>query len=81
MSRRSYDGPALDGTVQYITERPAALGDDDSGETVEATPDPDGEVTTENVPDFGPGPESPATTPDRPAATGQTTWGDWEGSA
>ena len=37
MSRRSYDGPALDGTVQYITERPAALGDDDHGVDGEAT--------------------------------------------
>lgn len=79
MSERSYDGPALDGTVQYITERSYDGGDDGddegTGETVEvidADQDADGEVTVENV---------PIPTAERPDVEGQSTWADWGWSA
>jgi hypothetical protein len=65
VTQRSYSGPALDGTVQFITERPEL----DSEETVYATePEPAGEETTENVPipDGG-----------RPEVDCQTTLADW----
>ena len=72
MSGRSYSGPALDGSVQYITEAPAWQGD---GETVDATdPEPEGEETTENVP-------VPDDCPERPDIDGQTTFDDWRWSA
>lgn len=46
---RSYSGPALDGTVQYITEAPAYQ--DPDGETVYATdPVPQGTETTVDEP-------------------------------
>jgi hypothetical protein len=46
---RRYDGDALDGTVQYVTERPEL--EDEADEVAYATaPDPPGEATTENVP-------------------------------
>lgn len=69
MSGRSYDGPALDGTVQYIGEAPYWNGD---GETVEVVDDSEcGEETTENVP-----------VPDgRRDLEGQTTLDDWGWSA
>lgn len=75
MSKRSYDGPALDGTVQYITERPALDSDteesDDSGETVYATdPEKPGEETAKNVP-------VPDETDQAPERSGQTTLTDW----
>ncbi|UIP00306.1 hypothetical protein Hbl1158_02745 [Halobaculum sp. CBA1158] len=70
MSGRSYEGPALDGTVQYITERPAALGSD--GETVDATPDPAGREETVGVPEL-----EAAGDVERPDTRGQTTWTDW----
>jgi hypothetical protein len=71
MSGRSYEGPALDGTVQHLSEAPHWQGD---GETVDVPGDTDdGEVTTENVP--APAPESE---PDRPDdVDGQTTLDDW----
>jgi hypothetical protein len=77
VNRRSYSGRALDGTVQYITERPAL--DDDSGgdETVYATePEPSGEETTENVPtpESAPGDGPPEN------VHGQTTLDDWRWS-
>lgn len=68
MGRRKYDGPALDGTFQHISERPAALGDDD-GETVDATPEDDGEVSVEGVHEV--------VDDDRPDTTGQTRLDDW----
>jgi hypothetical protein len=65
----TWDGPALDGTVQYITERPEL--EEDAKDTVYVTePEPPGEETTENVPSLD-GRER------RPDATGQTTWDDW----
>lgn len=68
---RSYDGPALDGTVQYITEAPAWQGE---GETVDATdPEPAGTETTENVP-VPDGGERPGVD-----AEGQTTLEDFAG--
>jgi len=73
VSRRSYDGDALDHSWQYFHERPAA--EEDTGETVYATdPNPDGEETTENVPvpDGG----QPSVDGD-----GQTTFEDWGWSA
>lgn len=71
MSRRSYDGPALDATVQTIDEAPYWQGD---GETVDVVDDAEvGEETVENVPV----PDGGEKQPDR---TGQTTLADWEGS-
>ncbi|MFC6975793.1 hypothetical protein ACFQL1_15775 [Halomicroarcula sp. GCM10025709] len=49
MSRSSYSGDPLDGTVQYITERPEL----DDGETVDVVDDrldAQGEESVENVP-------------------------------
>ncbi|WP_135827319.1 hypothetical protein [Halorussus halobius] len=68
MSQRSYDGPAIDASYQYITERPSL---DDSADTVYATaPEPDGEETTEDVPvPDGGRPEEDV--------DGQTTLDDW----
>ncbi|WP_232703504.1 hypothetical protein [Halobacterium wangiae] len=67
MTGHSYCGPALDGTVQYITESPFWGGD---GETVDVVDDePIGEDVTENVP-----------SPDddrRPNREGQTTLEDY----
>jgi len=68
----SYEGGPLDGTVQYIGEAPHWQGD---GETVDVVDDePTGEETAENVPVPDGGTE-------RPDVDGQSTWGDWEGSA
>lgn len=69
MSGASYNGPALDGTVQFITERPELDEDDqDDGETVYCTPaEQPGEERTENVP-------VPEVEPD---AEGQTSLDDW----
>lgn len=67
MSRRDYQGPALDGTVQYITEAPAWQGE---GETVTVVDDAEtGEVSAEDVPvpDGG----------ERPDHGGQTTLDEW----
>lgn len=68
MSGANYDGPALDGTVQYLSEAPHWQGD---GETVDVFDDePTGEETVEDVP-----------VPDggdrRPDVEGQTTLDDW----
>jgi len=72
MSGRSYDGPALDGTYQPISEAPYWQGE---GETVDVVDDSDlGEERVENVPipDGGEQPED---------AEGQTTLDDWGWSA
>ena len=67
MSRRSYKGDALDGTVQYITERPEL--DDQADDVVYATePEPAGEERTENVPTLE---------VERPESAGQSTLDDW----
>lgn len=67
---RGYDGPALDGNEQYLSEAPHWQGD---GETVEVVDDTDaGEERTENV---------PTTTSRSPEATGQSTFDDWGWSA
>jgi hypothetical protein len=71
VSGRSYDGPALDGTFQPISEAPYWQGD---GETVDATPADEGEVRAENVPVPDGGAE-------RPDVEGQTTLDDWGWSA
>ncbi|QLH77472.1 hypothetical protein HZS55_09260 [Halosimplex rubrum] len=72
MSGRSYDGPAIDGSVQYISEAPYWQGD---GETVDVVDDSElGEERTENVP-------MPDGGAERPDVDGQSTWADWEGSA
>jgi len=68
MSGRSYEGPALDGTVQYLGDAPHWQGD---GETVDVVDDtPLGEETTTNVPDLQ---------VERPDVDGQSTWADWGG--
>jgi hypothetical protein len=72
VTRRAYDGPALDGTVQYLAEAPALQADGD-GETIAATPAPDGEIVAENVP-------VPEASNDETAApTGQATLVDFGG--
>lgn len=72
MSRRAYEGPAIDGTYQHIAER--AFGDPD-GETVDATPTAGaGEETVEDVPIADGG-------RDQPDVDGQSTWDDWGWSA
>lgn len=71
MSGRSYEGPALDGTVQYISEAPHWQGE---GETVDVVDDRElGEETVEGVPvpDGG----------ERPDREGQTTLDEWGWSA
>lgn len=54
MARRAYDGDPLDGTAQYITERPEL---EEEAESVEyaTDPEPNGESTAENVPMPGDG--------------------------
>lgn len=67
---REYDGPAVDGSVQYIGEAPHWQGD---GETVDVVDDTDaGEERTENV---------PTTTTRSPESAGQSTFDDWGWSA
>jgi hypothetical protein len=67
MSGRSYEGPALDGTVQYLGDAPHWQGE---GETVDVVDDtPVGEETVENVPDLQA----------RSDVEGQSTWSDWGG--
>jgi hypothetical protein len=71
--RASYDGPAIDGTSQQITEAPY-WQDDSEGETVEVLGDEDvGEETFHNVP--APDDESD------PDTNGQTAITDWRWSA
>jgi hypothetical protein len=72
VTRGAYDGLALDGTAQYLAEAPALQVDED-GETIGATPAPDSEVVTENVPV----PEAPRDEADAP--TGQATLADFGG--
>ena len=49
MARRDYEGDPLDGTAQYITERPEL--DEEADEVEYATdPEPEGKSTAENVP-------------------------------
>jgi hypothetical protein len=67
VSGRQYRGPAIDGTVQHLSEAPHWQGD---GETVDVVDDtPIGEETIENVPV----PDKP----DVPDQTGRTTFDDW----
>ena len=73
MSRRSYDGPALDGTYQHISERPAL---DQDGTVYATDPEPVGEERTEDVP--VPDLDSDTEQSDRDT---QTTFEDWGWSA
>jgi len=67
MAGREYDGPAVDGTVQYLGEAPYWQGD---GETVGVVDDTEtGAVTTEGVPEPDP----------RPETSGQTTLDEFVG--
>lgn len=68
MSRRQYDGDPIDGTVQWITERPS-IGEEAKG-VVYATEPEQGEERTEKVP-----------VPQRPDEEGQSTLDDWGWSA
>jgi hypothetical protein len=69
VTRREFRGDPIDGTVQYITERPAL--EDEADDVVYATdPEEDGQETTENVP-----------MPRRPDGQGQSTLDDWGWSA
>jgi hypothetical protein len=74
VSSREYEGPAVDGTDQYLSEAPHW---NDDGETVDVVDDdPESEVSAENVP-------MPPSSPDerRPDVDGQSTWDDWRWSA
>jgi len=72
--RASYDGPALDGTGQHITESPVWGAD---GETVDVVDDSEtGEVRTEGVPVPGGGVQRPDVDEDR-----QTRLDEWRWSA
>lgn len=71
VSQRAYDGPALDGTFQSISEAPYWQGE---GETVDVVDDTElGEITTEGEPDIG--------SDKAPDVDGQSTWEDWGWSA
>ena len=73
MSHASYDGPALDGTYQHISEVYA----DPDGETVAVVDDAEaGEVRTEGVPVPGGGAQRPDVDEGR-----QTRLDEWEWSA
>lgn len=68
---RSYSGPALDASYQYITERPEL--EEEAEDVVYATdPEPIGEERTEGRPDF-----SEDSVIDRPDVDGQTSFEDW----
>ena len=70
MSGRSYDGPALDGTYQPISDAPYWQGE---GETVDVVDDtPVGESRAEDV---------PVPEVERPDGDGQTTLDEWGWSA
>lgn len=70
---RSYSGPAIDATYQYITERPEL--EEQAERTVYATdPDQAGEDRTENIPRI----DNPEPV-ERPDVDGQSTWADWGG--
>ncbi|QLD84638.1 hypothetical protein HWV23_02835 [Natronomonas halophila] len=73
MSPASYDGPALDGTVQHLSEAPYWQGDGETVDVVDDRVDGAGEERTENVPvpDGG----------EKPDVDGQTTLEDWGWSA
>lgn len=64
--KRTYEGPDLDGTVQYLSEAPYWQND---GETVDVTPEETGEERAENVPIPG--------KPNIENIDGQTTFDDW----
>ena len=49
MTSRSYEGPALDATYQYITERPSLEQQADEVEYA-TDPEPGGQESVENVP-------------------------------
>jgi hypothetical protein len=70
VSSRRYQGPALDGTVQHLSEAPHWQGD---GETVDVVDDRDdpGDDRVENVP-------TPAAAVEPPERDGQSTWDDWD---
>jgi len=68
-ARRTYNGPALDGTVQHISEAPHWTDDGETVDVVDDELDSVGEESVEDVPAL----ESY----DRPDTTGQTTWDDW----
>jgi len=71
MVSREYQGPAIDGGYQHISEAPAYQ--DPDGETVDATdPEPIGEETTEGDIEL---------TVEDPDVEGQSTLDDWRWSA
>ncbi|MFB6297272.1 MAG: hypothetical protein ABEH56_01995 [Salinirussus sp.] len=75
MPGHSYEGPALDGTVQHLSEAPYWQGE---GETIAASDDDqeNGDISAENVP------TPPADADDRrPDVKGQSTLEDWRWSA
>ncbi|WP_137288644.1 hypothetical protein [Natronorubrum halophilum] len=71
IGRREARGGSLDGTVQYITERPEL--NEQAEDVVYATePEPQGEESTEGVPELEADQEV-----EHPDVTGQTTLEDW----
>jgi hypothetical protein len=79
MPKNAYDGPdsGIDLTGQHITESPVWGGE---GETVDVTPDADGEISTVGEPESDAG-DDQVDVVEPPAVDGQSTWADWEGSA
>jgi hypothetical protein len=72
-ARRTYSGPALDGTVQHISEAPHWQDDGETVDVIDEDLDSAGEESVENVP-----------VPDgcdRPDTTGQMTLGDYVGGS
>jgi hypothetical protein len=74
VSGRQYDGPALDGTVQHISEATYWQGDGETVDVVDNTPV--GEERTEGVPVPDGGAERPDVDEDR-----QTRLDEWRWSA
>lgn len=71
IGRREAHGGSLDGTVQYITDRPEL---EEQAEKVEYATDPEdvGEERTEGVPEIPTDQEV-----ERPDVDGQTSFDDW----
>lgn len=65
---RSYEGPSIDGTVQYLSEAPHWQGDGETVDVVDETAA--GEENVEDVP-------VPDGSDRRPDVKGQTTLEDW----
>jgi hypothetical protein len=71
---RSYDGPAIDGTVQHISEAPHWQDDGETVDVVDDRLDAGGGTRVEDVPELDGRRQGPN-------QTGQTKITEWGGSA